>query len=181
MYFPLIQFRFGSIPNIPVRVCETVMGRISLRELAMIFPIHFLLSTLGVQLLGLFLPHTLEKYAINPITYSETNLWIIDFLREVFVNTIFSVGCLVVPELLKINGIKRGYALLILYPLYSFSVDADLNASTFSPNMLYALRYVNKHEEIPLKQWCHVLGPVIGGVCGGKIMRFAFPDEKKQP
>ena len=157
------------------------MGRINLRELAMIFPIHFLLSTLGVQLLGLFLPHTLEKYAINPITYSETNLWIIDFLREVFVNTIFSVGILVIPELLKINGIKRGYALLILYPLYSFSVDADLNASTFSPNMLYALRYVNKHEEIPLKQWCHVLGPVIGGVLGGKIMSFAFPDEKKQP
>jgi len=58
-------------------------------------------------------------------SYSEEGPWLVDMLRETFVNALFVVGLLVVPELLRINGVRRGYALLILYPIYSFGVDAD--------------------------------------------------------
>jgi len=174
-----IRDRFGSFPNLSCRICETIMGRISLRQLAMIFPIHFLVPTLGAFAFKLLLPKDLASYAIDPISYSESNLWIVDFLREIFVNTLFVVGLLVVPELLQINGIERKYALLVLLPLYSFSVDADSNGSVFSPNTLYALRYVTKHEEIPFAQWSHLLGPIIGGILSGRIMRYAFPDQKR--
>ena len=156
------------------------MGRISLRQLAMIFPIHFLVPTMGAYLFKILLPQALAGYAIDPISYSESNRWIVDFLREIFVNTLFVVGLLVIPALLQINGVKRrGFALLALYPLYSFSVDANSNGSVFSPNMLYALRYVNAYEEVPLAQWSNVLGPMIGGIVAGRIMRKVFPDEKQ--
>uniref|UniRef100_A0A7S2KJA1 Uncharacterized protein n=1 Tax=Skeletonema marinoi TaxID=267567 RepID=A0A7S2KJA1_9STRA len=179
IFYPIRDW-FGSIPNLPCRICETVMGRISLRQLAMIFPIHFLVPTLSAYSFKILLPQALAGYAIDPISYSESNRWIVDFLREIFVNTLFVVGLLVIPALLQINGIKRrGFALLALYPLYSFSVDANSNGSVFSPNMLYALRYVNAYEEVPLAQWSHVLGPMIGGIVAGRIMRKAFPDEKQ--
>ncbi len=174
-----IRDRFGSIPNLSCRICETIMGRISLRQLAMIFPIHFLVPTFGAYTFKLLLSEDLASYAIDPISYSESNPWIVDFLREIFVNTLFVVGLLVVPELLQINGMKRKFALVALFPLYSFSVDADSNGSVFSPNTLYALRYVTKHEEIPFAQWSHLLGPIIGGIISGRIMRYAFPDEKQ--
>lgn len=145
----------------------------------MIFPIHFLVPTFGAYTFKLLLSEDLASYAIDPISYSESNPWIVDFLREIFVNTLFVVGLLVVPELLQINGMKRKFALVALFPLYSFSVDADSNGSVFSPNTLYALRYVTKHEEIPFAQWSHLLGPIIGGIISGRIMRYAFPDEKQ--
>jgi hypothetical protein len=143
----------------------------------MIFPIHFLVPTIGAYTFKLLLPEALARHAIDPVTYSESSPWIVDFFREIFVNTLFVVGLLVLPELLKINGIKRGFALLVLYPLYSFSVDADSNSSVFSPNTLYMLRICQRHEDLPLTQWNHLLGPIIGGVIGGRIMRKAFPDE----
>ena len=146
----------------------------------MIFPIHFLVPAVGASSFKMFLPQPLAGYAIDQITYSEKNGWIVDFIREIFVNTLFVVGLLVIPALLKINGVKRrGYALLALYPLYSFGVDANSNSSAFSPNMMYALRLVNKHDDIPLAQWSHVLGPMIGGIVAGRIMKKAFPDEKR--
>lgn len=40
----------------------------------------------------------------------------------------------------------------------------------------------SKHEEVPLTQWPHMIGPIIGGVIGGKIMISSFPDDtKRQP
>ena len=100
-------------------------------------------------------------------------------MRETFANALFTVGLLVIPELLRINGIRRGYALLILYPIYSLSVDADGKASVFGPNLIYALRCVSKHEEVPITQWSHLLGPILGGIVGGSIMSNAFPDDGK--
>mmetsp|Transcript_27849 Transcript_27849/g.50363 ORF Transcript_27849/g.50363 Transcript_27849/m.50363 type:complete len:278 (+) Transcript_27849:277-1110(+) len=175
--YPLRDY-FGFIPNLPCRICETKMGRLSLRELAIIIPIHFLVPTLAFWLLQNLLPAaTFTSFAIDPVIYSERNPWIVDLVRETFVNALFTVGLLVIPELLRINGIRRGYALLILYPLYSFSVDADGKASVFGPNLIYSLRCVSKHEEVPITQWSHLLGPILGGVVGGEIMAL-FPDDK---
>lgn len=179
--YPLRDY-FGFIPNLPCRICETMMGRLSLRELAMILPIHFLVPAIAfwfIWFLQLFLPAaTFSSHAIDPVIYSERNPWAVDFMRETLVNALFTVGLLVTPELLRINGIRRGYALLILYPLYSFSVDAGGKASVFGPNLIYSLRCVNTYEEVPITQWCHLLGPILGGILGGKIMSTVFPDDK---
>lgn len=176
--YPLRDY-FGFIPNLPCRICETKMGRLSLRELAMILPIHFLIPAVAFWCVQLFLPAAIfTTRAIDPVIYSERNPWVVDFVRETLVNALFTVGLLVIPELLRINGIRRGYALLILYPLYSFSVDADGTASVFGPNLIYSLRCVSKHEEVPITQWSHLLGPILGGVIGGSIMSNMFPDDK---
>lgn len=146
------------------------MGRLSLRELAIIFPIHFLVPTGAFFILQ-------QLTDIDPVIYSEKN--VLDaFIREIFVNALFTVGLLVIPELLRINGMRRGYALLILYPLYSFSVDIDGMASLFGPNSIYSLRFISKHEEVPLTQWAHLVGPILGSIVGGKIMLSVFPDDK---
>mmetsp|Transcript_3961 Transcript_3961/g.8746 ORF Transcript_3961/g.8746 Transcript_3961/m.8746 type:complete len:291 (-) Transcript_3961:214-1086(-) len=175
--YPL-RDRFGFIPNLPCRICETKMGRLSLRELAIILPIHFLVPAFAFWLIQLLLPTAIfASYAIDPVIYSEKNPWVVDLVRETFVNALFTVGLLVVPELLRINGIRRGYALLMLYPLYSFGVDAEGKASVFGPNLIYSLRCVSKHEEVPIAQWSHLLGPILGGVAGGEIMAL-FPDDK---
>ena len=88
-----IRDKFGFIPNLPVRICETTMGRLSLRELAMIFPIHFLVPTAAYWVL-----QTITSSAIEPIVYSEK--YVVDaLLREVVVNALFTVGLLVIPEL----------------------------------------------------------------------------------
>ena len=169
--FPL-RDKFGFIPNLPVRICETTMGRLSLREIAMIFPIHFLVPTTAYWIL-----QTITSSAIEPIVYSEK--YVMDaLLREVVVNALFTVGLLVIPELLRINGIRRGYALLLLYPLYSFSVDANGKGSVFGPNTIYSLQWINQHEEVPLTQLPHLIGPIVGGLIGGRIMQIAFPDDK---
>lgn len=149
----------------------------SIRELAVILPVHFLVPVFGAYTLQLFLPAYVSLHAIDPVIYSEKNPWVVDFTREIFVNALFTVGLLVIPELLKINGIRRGFTLFILYPIYSFGVDAGGMASVFSPDVIYALRCVSKHEEVPLTQWSHMLGPIVGGILGGKIMSSAFPDD----
>mmetsp|Transcript_24099 Transcript_24099/g.50451 ORF Transcript_24099/g.50451 Transcript_24099/m.50451 type:complete len:297 (+) Transcript_24099:372-1262(+) len=174
--YPL-RDHFGFIPNLPCRICEMTMGRLCLRELAIIIPIHFLVPTLAFWLLQLILPTWFTSYAIDPIIYSERNPWVVDLVRETFVNALFTVGLLVIPELFRINGIRRGYALLILYPLYSFSVDADGKASVFGPNLIYSLKWSSEHEEVPITQWSHLLGPILGGIFGGEIMSM-FPDDE---
>jgi len=92
VFYP-IKDKFGFIPNLPVRICETTMGRLSLREIAIIFPIHFLVPTAAYWVL-----QTITSSAIEPIVYSEK--YVVDaLLREVVVNALFTVGLLVIPEL----------------------------------------------------------------------------------
>ena len=127
--------KFGFIPNLPTRVCEATMGRLSKREIAMIFPIHFLVPTAAYWVL-----QTITSSAIEPIVYSEK--YVVDaLLREVVVNALFTVGLLVIPELLRINGIRRGYALLLLYPLYSFGKLLVLYRFLYTTIILYSNSY----------------------------------------
>jgi hypothetical protein len=57
--------------------------------------------------------------------YSKGGMWLANVLREVFANALLIVGLLAVSELLRINGVRQGFALLVLYPVYLFGADAD--------------------------------------------------------
>ena len=157
-----LRDRFGGVlPNLPCRVAETVVGRLSPRELVTsVIPVHFLVPAFAFWSLRTILAPSsslgnaaaVEEEAAaaavgvgscGTYSYSEEGPWLVDMLRETFVNALFVVGLLVVPELLRINGVRRGYALLILYPIYSFGVDADgkVSEAKMSCMFLYVILY----------------------------------------
>ena len=172
-----IRNKFGTIPNMSVRISELMLDRISAGQLFVIIPIHFLCVAVVVVLLRMVLPTFLAAHTLAPIVYSEDNPWIIDFIREVFVNALYSIGVLILPALLELNSLPNALVNLILYPLFSFGVDSNGLGSTSGPNIIYALSYVSQREKIPFGQTSHLLGPILGGILGGKIMARFFPDD----
>jgi len=177
--FP-IQDYFGPIPNLPTRISETVLGRVSYRELALIIPIHFLAARLGVISIRLVAPERVASTLTDPIIYVEDDLWLIDLIREIIINAAFTVSILAAPEILKLNKIPRALLLLFILPLYLYSVDSVNTSSSFGPDVLYALRCESVNDDLSLRHSPHVIGPLIGGFFGGKILSVFFPDEPQQ-
>lgn len=170
-----------SPPNIPCRVAETLVGRLTPRELAVVIPVHFLGAIAGAALAKVLLPsaYGLSNHAVDPIIYSEGHAWLYDLAKEVVVNAFFTVIVLVLPQLLRLNRLPCPglLTLLALYPLFNAAVGASGTASAFGPDVVYALRCVTRREEVPIGQSQHMIGPILGGVVGGKIMTWFFPDE----
>jgi len=154
-----------------------MLNRITLRQLFLILPIHFLTVLFGVFLLKLFLPTKLAIHATESIAYSTDNPFIIDFIREIFVNALYTVGVLVLPELFKLNHVPKKFINFILYPLFSFGVDSRGTGSAFGPNVVYALSCLSSKAEVSIRVFCHVFGPIFGGIIGGLIMSTMFPDD----
>lgn len=169
------------IPNLPVRISEMVMGRLTPRDLAILVPIHFLASVAGVLILRALFPGVIASHALEPIVYSEDRSWAFDFVRETLVTAGFTVGILVLPEILKVNSMsKKLFCPILLLPLYLYSVDGGDMGSAFSPDLIYALRCVSRYEELPLRQSSHLFGPMLGGFLGGCIMATYFPDDSSR-
>ena len=115
-----------------------------------------------------------SHHTIDPISYLEENPWIFDFGQEVVVNVVFMVTLLAIPGLLRINNIQREFALLLMYPLFTFDVYAKGTVSVFGPKTMYALRNVYSengelfgevHMMMSQQQWSHMFGPIVGGLC----------------
>eukprot|EP00815_Leptocylindrus_aporus_P009624 CAMPEP_0116063438 /NCGR_PEP_ID=MMETSP0322-20121206/8422_1 /TAXON_ID=163516 /ORGANISM="Leptocylindrus danicus var. apora, Strain B651" /LENGTH=367 /DNA_ID=CAMNT_0003549071 /DNA_START=271 /DNA_END=1374 /DNA_ORIENTATION=+ len=176
----LLKQHFGVMPNLPIRICEMIMGRLAPRELALLVPVHFLAAVAGTFALKLFLPGVVASHTLAPIVYSEDESYLLNLLRETAVTSAFCVGLLVIPVLLHLNKMPVFlFSTLILSPLYLISVDIHTEmASSFSPDLIYALRCVSRHEEMPLRQSGHLFGPMIGGAIAGYIMATYFPDDR---
>lgn len=168
-----VQRTFGPIPNIPTRIAEMIQGRLTIRDIALILPIHFL----GAVLAAFLVRATLSQAAVEPILYSEDRPWAVDLVLEIVVNALYSVAVVVLPELCELNRVPTAVVNLCLYPLFSFGVDGTGRGSTYSPNVVYALWCVSRQEEIPFRQSSHMLGPVLGGILGGLILQKNFPDD----
>lgn len=88
---------------------------------------------------------------------------------------------LVMPELFALNKIPRFLTGVVMYPLYSFSVNSNEMGSTFGPNVLYALSAVAERSQGGLGQSrSRFLGVLVGGFVAGNIMRRYFPDDAKR-
>lgn len=187
-----IKDMFGPIPLIPTRISEWLLGRLSLFELAVLIPLHFVVTALSIlalhyaaNMLPISSANSLEL--LKPICYDDSNPWIVELIQEVFVNALFCVGILVLPEVFKLNNIPRFFLLFIMLPIYNFGVDAGGRGSTFAPEILYALntcladgvifRTSATVGETSLRNSSHILGPLLGGLLGGKIMTNFFPDD----
>lgn len=182
----LVSGIFGPMPNVPIRICEMGMGRLTLRELGIILPIHFLCTLSTIKTLRWILLSSEEEHpqgplthiAIEPILYSSHNPLTVDFLREVAANASFCVAMLVLPELLKLNRIPTWFTTVLMYPIYSYAVDADGKGSIFGPNISYAMSALAGGDECEsASQLIHLTGPVLGGLVAGKIMSTYFPDD----
>lgn len=97
-------------------------------------------------------------------------------MREVIINAAFVVSFLVLPVLFTLNNLPRFLSVVVMYPLYSFAVDAKGKGSTFGPNVLYALGSMEQLDGLGQAP-SRFMGIVIGGVIGGEIMRLYFPDD----
>jgi hypothetical protein len=99
-----------------------------------------------------------------------------DLCREVLITAAFTVAMLVLPVLFQLNHLPRWSAIVLFYPLFHFAVDGTGMASAFSPNVLLALNVLGYR---PLPAGFRVIGSLLGGLVGGKIMQLYFPDEAK--
>lgn len=88
----------------------------------------------------------------------------------------FTVALLVLPALLQLNYIPRWIFAFAMYPLLNFSVDGRGTASVFSPNVLLALSILGYR---PLPSFWRLLGPLFGGLVGGRVMKLYFPDRER--
>jgi hypothetical protein len=162
-----------SLPHLPMRICEMVMGRMQTREL---FPIALLMYALSMTL-----PEILAERSISPVLYSNNesgNPWLMmDLLSEFLVNTAFPVAFLVLPVMLKLNHLPPWLTLLVFYPLYNWSVDIiDGQGSTFSPTVLLTQAILHARPSCALAR---VVSQLAGGLAAGKIMQSYFPDDPK--
>jgi len=157
-----------------------MIGRISVRELLLVvIPVHFLCTLSTMMVLEFLLSNGASSLAFDPVVYSNKNLWIIDFFREIFVTCAFTVAMLVLPELFALNNVPRWIICLFLYPLFNFSVDAKSMGSTFGPNVLSALTALRQGSACLYtgQSGARFFGSLCGGVIGGQVMRKYFPDD----
>jgi len=103
---------------------------------------------------------------------------VVDFGREVIVTTIFTVAIMVLPVLFRMNHIPKWTFVIFMYPLFNFAVDTSGMASSFSPNAILTLNILfQRRSFFPLLG--HLVAPMVGGLCGGNIMKKCFPDQKE--
>ena len=110
-------------------------------------------------------------------------------LREILCTVLFILGVLVLPELLRINGVENRLtrslvtwiALIPIFytqiegPLYGGGNTSSSRGPTLSPEVFYAVRWGNS-VEFDRGQTTQLIGPLLGGVLAGKIMERYFPD-----
>jgi hypothetical protein len=120
-------FGGGALPNLPCHVAKVASGRTLSSELAGILLAHLLAPALACQIARAVTPSLVDGAAVRAGcgVYSKGGMWLAEVLREAFANALIIVGLLAVPELLRINCMRQGFALLVLYPVYSFGVNGD--------------------------------------------------------
>jgi hypothetical protein len=168
-----------SLPHLPFRICEMIMGRIQKREVLLIAVLHCALTPLTMYALATTLPDIIAERSVSPIIYNESdNPWfmLVDLLSELLVNTAFPVAFLVLPVMLTLNHLPPWLSLVVIYPLYNWSVDANGQASSFSPIILLSQDILNARPSLALAR---VVTQLAGGLAAGKIMKVYFPDDPK--
>jgi hypothetical protein len=168
-----------SLPHLPFRICEMIMGRIQKREVLLIAVVHCVLTPLIMCVLSTTLPDIIAERSVSSIIYNEAgNPWfmLLDLFSELLVNTAFPVAVLVLPVILTLNHLPPWLTLVVIYPLYNWSVDANGQASTFSPIILLSQDIMNARPSLALAR---VVTQLAGGLAAGKILQVYFPDDPK--
>jgi hypothetical protein len=79
-----MESMFGSIPNVPLRITEAVLGRLTVQELLVLLPIHFACAISTMVALRKLLSEDYYPLAFEPIAYSVKGSWLL--VRCTFLN-----------------------------------------------------------------------------------------------
>ena len=151
------------------------MGRIHLTAMLAIVPVH-LLTCYGT---GIFVqqvfPATMAQAMLDIPQYdtaADDVLWVVFLSKEVLVTAVFALAILVLPVLFRLNKIPRWIIVLLMYPLYDFSVDDFGRGDLFSPSFLL-MTILNNQPAPPVWRF---MGSIVGGLVAGVVMNNYFPD-----
>ena len=196
------DFRLSDLPLAPIRVSQCVMGKLTPRQLLVILPVYFVTTLLATATVRFVIPASFLFGGLDPIQYGDNHTdgtlddvleWATHFAKEVLVNAAAVIGLRILPELLRLNRVGNAeiWCILIMWPLSRIVVDVSGSASSFAPELVYALRCVRHWDPsviatgedtietmsagFQLARSAHRLGPIIGGVVAGKIMVSYFP------
>ena len=197
------DFHLSDLPLAPIRVSQCVMGKLTPRQLLVILPVYFVITLLATATVRFVIPSSFLFGGLDPIEYGDNHTdgtlddvleWAMHFAKEVLVNAMAVVGLRILPELLRLNRVGNAeiWCILIIWPLSRIVVDVSGSASSFAPDLVYALRCVRHWDPsvivadedaimetvstgFQLARSAHRLGPIIGGVVAGKIMVSYFP------
>ena len=68
---------FGSLPNVPLRIAEAVLGRLSFTELLVLLPVHFVCAISTTLVLRQLVSEKAYPHAFDSIEYSDENPWLL--------------------------------------------------------------------------------------------------------
>jgi hypothetical protein len=71
-----IRHIFGSLPNVPLRIAEGVLGRLSVKESGFVLLIHFACAISTSLMLRHLISEDAYPLAFNPIEYSDESFWL---------------------------------------------------------------------------------------------------------
>jgi hypothetical protein len=79
------------------------------------------------------------------------------------------------------HGINLISTRIIIMLNFTHPAFQSLKGSVFGPNVMYSLSCASSKGRMILlpsfAQSSHLIGPILGGILGGKIMLHAFPDD----
>ena len=172
-----IQTWSGSCPNLICRICEYQMGRLHSRGVVSALVVHSIGAAALATLLKRGLPQeslirllSLEQKEVSEFQLCHCVRW---FLTEMTIACVFSVVYFVAPTLLRLNRFPVWLVLFLLYPLYVTTVDGDGRGSILNPALTCAACLMTK------RGWWRISAQCLGGILGGRIMSFYFPDDPK--
>ena len=125
-------------PLLPVRVAESVMGRISPSELMMVIPAHVLGNCVGIVLFHSAYPFGAPPVVFQPIVFDRTGTNGYNLITEVLVVFVYVTIVLVLPDLLEANKASPKWLTIPLIGPVLMMKSAFLN-----PSAVYSLWYVN--------------------------------------
>ena len=197
------DFYLSDLPLAPIRVSQCVMGKLTPRQLLVILPVYFVTTLLATATVRFVIPARFLFGGLDPIRYGDNHTdgtlddlleWAMHFAKEVLVNAMAVIGLRILPELLRLNRVGNAeiWCILIIWPLSRIVVDVSGSASSFAPELVYALKCVRHWDPsaivtdedaimetvsrgFQLARSAHRLGPIIGGFVAGKIMLAYFP------
>ena len=177
---------------LPVRLTESVMGRISPPQLLVVIPAHILGSMIGMvffSLITFYIPY-FPLSVFDPIVYKADKFIFPKLIIEVLVVFIYNVMIIILPELLTVNKLSPNLISFVAVPL------SLISNTTFHPAALFVLWYVSNGHEWTI--WPHMieksnvisisseplqleylLSPLLASLLAGLFCNKFFPDDPK--
>eukprot|EP01038_Epipyxis_sp_PR26KG_P009923 gene9923-13347_t len=184
LFVQLLSHKFPvfkkSFPILPIRLAESIMGRISSAKLIVTIPAHLIGSIIGTVIFHSIFPF-IPLMVFEPIVYEDQDRFR-GLATETLVVFLYSSIIIIFPQLLEANKLSQKLVSIPTLPL--MLIGAPNRGSTINPAAIYALWYVNRFYDTSAfdsftksLQLEHIIGPLLGAVSAGFFCNVFFPDD----